>query len=117
MFGPYDMFTFMARLPETWQTYFYEAVGHPERDREFLVERSPSTHIHNLACPLLVIQGANDPRVVERESRDVAERLQAEGKTVEYVVYGDEGHDVIKYANKVDCYSRIVEFFRAVLRP
>lgn len=84
MFGPYNLFTFMERIPETWKTYFYMALGHPEKDREFLVERSPSTYLHQLACPLLVIQGANDPRVVERESRDVVEQLRAQGKDVEY---------------------------------
>lgn len=117
MFGPYNLFTFMDRLPETWKTYFYMALGHPERDREFLTERSPSTYLSQLACPLLVIQGANDPRVVERESRDVVEQLRAQGKDVEYIVYADEGHDVIKYANKVDCYGRITDFFRAQLNP
>ena len=117
MFGPYNLFTFVDRLPETWKTYFYIALGHPERDHDFLVERSPSTHLANLACPLLVMQGANDPRVVERESRDVVEQLQAQGKTVDYVVYADEGHDVIKFPNKVDCYDRIVDFFTAHLQP
>ena len=117
MFGPYNLFTFIDRLPETWKTYFYIALGHPERDHDFLRERSPSTHLGNLACPLLVMQGANDPRVVERESRDVVEQLQAQGKEVEYVVYADEGHDVLKFANKVDCYSRIVSFFAAHLQP
>ena len=117
MFGPYNLFTFIDRLPETWKTYFYMALGHPERDKEFLTERSPSTYLSQLACPLLVIQGANDPRVVERESRDVVEQLRAQGKDVEYIVYADEGHDVIKYANKVDCYSRITDFFRAQLNP
>ena len=117
MFGPYNLFTFVDRLPETWKTYFYIALGHPERDHDFLVERSPSTHLANLACPLLVMQGANDPRVVERESRDVVEQLQAQGKTVDYVVYADEGHDVIKFPNKVDCYNRIVDFFAAHLQP
>jgi pimeloyl-ACP methyl ester carboxylesterase len=111
MFGPYNLTTFIDRLPETWKTYFYQAVGHPERDAEFLAERSPSTYLSNLACPLLVMQGAHDPRVIERESRDVVERMQAEGKTVDYVVYADEGHDVLKYVNKVDCYNRIVDFF------
>lgn len=111
MFGPYNLTTFIDRLPETWKTYFYQAVGHPEKDAEFLAERSPSTYLSNLACPLLVMQGAHDPRVIERESRDVVERLQAEGKQVEYVVYADEGHDVLKYVNKVDCYNRIVDFF------
>jgi acetyl esterase/lipase len=111
MFGPYNLTTFIDRLPETWKTYFYQAVGHPEKDAEFLAERSPSTYLSNLACPLLVMQGAHDPRVIERESRDVVERMQAEGKTVDYVVYADEGHDVLKYVNKVDCYNRIVAFF------
>ena len=43
MFGPYNLLTFMERIPEAWKTYFYLAVGHPEQDKEFLVERSPST--------------------------------------------------------------------------
>lgn len=117
MFGPYNLFTFMERIPETWKTYFYMAVGHPEKDRDFLIERSPSTYLHQLACPLLVIQGANDPRVVERESRDVVDQLRNHGKQVDYVVYPDEGHDIIKYPNKVDCYTRITEFFKQHLRP
>ncbi len=115
MFGPYNLFTFMERLPETWKTYFYLAVGHPDKEAELLRERSPSTYMHNLACPMLVIQGAHDPRVTERESRDVVEQLRAQGKNVEYVVYPDEGHDVITYANKVDCYTRIADFFAANL--
>ncbi len=115
LFGPYNLFTFMDRLPETWKTYFHHAVGHPERDHDFLVERSPSTYLHQLACPLLVIQGANDPRVVERESRDVVEQLREQGKTVEYLVFDNEGHDVLKFENKVRCYNAIVDFFKATL--
>jgi dipeptidyl aminopeptidase/acylaminoacyl peptidase len=117
MFGPYNLFTFIDRLPEAWKTYFHQAVGNPHKDRDFLIERSPSTYLGNLACPMLVIQGANDPRVVERESRDVVETLQAQGKDVKYVVYADEGHDVITFANKVNCYTRITEFFTEHLRP
>jgi pimeloyl-ACP methyl ester carboxylesterase len=111
MFGPYSLFTFLERIPETWKTYFYMALGDPVKDKDFLTDRSPSTHLPNLACPMLVIQGANDPRVIERESRDVVEQLRAQGKQVEYIVYSDEGHDVIKFPNKVDCYNRIVDFF------
>jgi pimeloyl-ACP methyl ester carboxylesterase len=117
MFGPYDLFTFTDRLPETWKPYFHIAIGHPEKDRDFLIERSPRTHIENIACPLLVIQGKNDPRVVERESRDVVEQLQARGKTVEYLMFEDEGHDVLKYNNRVRCYNGITEFFKKHLRP
>jgi dipeptidyl aminopeptidase/acylaminoacyl peptidase len=111
MFGPYDLFTFMDRLPETWKPYFALAVGDPEKDRDFLVERSPKTHIESIACPLLVIQGQNDPRVVERESHDVVEHLRGLGRDVDYLVFEDEGHDVLKLGNRVRCYDAIVGFF------
>jgi pimeloyl-ACP methyl ester carboxylesterase len=111
MFGPYDLLTFMERMPETWKPYFALALGDPERDRDFLVERSPRTRIEQIACPLLVIQGQNDPRVVEAESRDLVEHLRGLGKTVDYLVFEDEGHDVLKLPNRVRCYERIVGFF------
>ncbi len=111
MFGPYDLFTFMDRLPETWKPYFALAVGDPEKDRDFLLDRSPRTHIDNVSCPLLVIQGQNDPRVVEQESRDVVEALREQGREVDYLVFEDEGHDVLKLPNRVHCYERIVGFF------
>jgi dipeptidyl aminopeptidase/acylaminoacyl peptidase len=111
MFGPYDLFTFMDRLPETWKPMFALSVGDPEKDRDFLVERSPKTHIADIACPLLVIQGQNDPRVVERESRDVVEQLRELGREVDYLVFEDEGHDVLKLGNRVRCYDTIVGFF------
>ena len=117
MFGPYDLFTFMERLPESWQTYFHLALGHPERDRDFLIERSPRTHIGDVECPMLVIQGQNDPRVVERESRDVVEQMQARGKQAEYLLFADEGHDVIKFNNRVTCYNAITDFFKKYLKP
>jgi pimeloyl-ACP methyl ester carboxylesterase len=116
MFGPYNLLTFMERIPETWKPYFAIAVGDPHRDRDFLLERSPYTYMQNIRCPLLVIQGANDPRVVERESRDVVESLRAMGKQVEYIVFEDEGHDVIKFHNKVRCYNAITEFFKKHLQ-
>jgi pimeloyl-ACP methyl ester carboxylesterase len=111
MFGPYDLFTFMDRIPETWKPYFALAVGDPEKDADFLVERSPKTHISDISCPLLVIQGQNDPRVVERESRDVVEELRQLGRDVDYLVFEDEGHDVLKLKNRVHCYDTIVGFF------
>ncbi len=60
----------------------------------------------------MVMQGAHDPRVIERESHDVVENLRLAGKQVTYVVYPDEGHDVIKFPNKVDCYNKITAFFK-----
>jgi len=117
MFGPYDLLTFIDRLPETWKPYFAIAVGDPVKDKDFLLERSPRTHIENTACPLLVIQGNNDPRVVERESRDVVEQLRAQGKTVDYLMFENEGHDVLKYENRVRCYNAISDFFKLHLKP
>ena len=113
MFGPYDLVTFSQRIPETWKPYFALVLGDPgkDEDRDFLVERSPKTHIEDIACPLLVIQGNNDPRVVEQESRDLVEGLRAGGKDVDYLVFEDEGHDVLKLPNRVRCYDAIVGFF------
>lgn len=117
MFGPYDMFSFMDRIPETWKPYFRIAVGDPEKDHDMLVERSPRTYIDQVACPLLVIQGKNDPRVIERESRDLVEHLRGIGKQVEYLVFENEGHDVLKFENRVRCYTAITDFFKQNLKP
>ena len=111
MFGPYDLFTFMDRLPETWKPYFHISVGHPEKDRDFLIERSPRTYFDQIGAPMLVIQGKNDPRVIEQESADVVKHLQEMGKDVSYLMFEDEGHDMVKFPNKVRCYNAITDFF------
>jgi len=117
MFGPYDLLTFSERIPETWKPYFKIALGDPENedDRKFLIERSPRTYLDQLRCPLLVIQGKNDPRVVERESRDLVENLRAIGKDIHYLVFENEGHDVLKFENRVVCYNAITDFFKRYL--
>jgi pimeloyl-ACP methyl ester carboxylesterase len=117
MFGPYDLFTFMDRLPATWKPYFHLSVGHPEKDKDFLTERSPRFHIENITAPLLVIQGKNDPRVIEQESRDLVEYLRSLGKEVEYLMFENEGHDVLKHENRVTCYNGITDFFKKHLKP
>jgi len=117
MFGPYDLPVWVTRLPETWQTYFHMALGHPDKDLDFLVERSPKTYLGDLACPMLVIQGANDPRVTKADSDGVVDELRANGKQIEYLVFEDEGHDVTKAANKVRCYTAIADFMAEHLKP
>jgi len=111
MFGPYNLVTFLERIPATWRPYYEIILGHPERDQEWLLERSPSTHLHRLACPMLVIQGRNDPRVVAAESEDLVRTLQAQGKDVSLLLFENEGHDVTKLENKVRCYTEIAQFF------
>ena len=117
MFGPYDLLTFVESLPETWKTYFYMTIGHPERDHDFLVERSPKTYLGDLACPMLVIQGRNDPRVVVGESDQLVDDLRAHGKEIEYLVFDDEGHDMVKRENKLRAYEAIADFLTKHLRP
>jgi pimeloyl-ACP methyl ester carboxylesterase len=119
MFGPYDLLTFLDRIPPTWKPYFYVALGNPDKpeDLAFLKERSPKTHIENIDFPMLVIQGRNDPRVVAEESEDLVEHLQDIGKDVDILLFENEGHGVEKYENKVICYNRITEFFKETLAP
>ena len=119
MFGPYDLLTFMERIPETWKPYFKIALGDPAKpeEKKFLIERSPKTHLSNMAAPMLVIQGRNDPRVVAAESEDLVRQLKAQGKDLELLVFEDEGHDVLKYENRVTCYNAITDFFAKYLNP
>jgi pimeloyl-ACP methyl ester carboxylesterase len=117
MFGPYDLISFIYRLPETWRTFFYLSIGHPEKNKEFLIERSPKTYMKNVKCPMLIIQGKNDPRVLVAESKEVVENLETNGVETEFLVFEDEGHDVIKFKNKVVCYTKITDFFKKHLQP
>ncbi len=117
MFGPYNLLTFADRVPESWKPYIAMVVGDPVKEPEFMKERSPSTYIHQIQCPLLVIQGKNDPRVWEQESRELVEELRGMGKQVDYLMFEDEGHDVLKFDNRVRCYNAITDFFTAHLRP
>jgi pimeloyl-ACP methyl ester carboxylesterase len=119
MFGPYDLLTFLERIPETWKPYFKIELGDPEKpeDRVFLTERSPKTHLHNMTAPMLVIQGRNDPRVAAAESEDLVRELQTAGKQMQLLVFENEGHDVLKYENRVRCYVAIADFFAQHLKP
>jgi len=112
MFGPYNLLTFLDRIPETWKTFFRLSVGDPEKDPDFLKERSPITYLKNFRAPMLIVQGKNDPRVVLQESKDLVEDLRGNNVQVEFLVFENEGHDVIKFKNKVLCYNKIVEFFK-----
>jgi pimeloyl-ACP methyl ester carboxylesterase len=119
MFGPYDLLTFLERIPATWKPYFKIALGDPEKaeERAFLIDRSPKTHLHQMAAPMLVIQGRNDPRVVAAESEDLVRELKSQGREIDLLVFEDEGHDVLKYENRVTCYTAIADFFAKHLKP
>jgi dipeptidyl aminopeptidase/acylaminoacyl peptidase len=85
--------------------------------KALLVDRSPKTYLDALACPMLVIQGRNDPRVVAKESEELVADLKKKGKEIELLVFEDEGHDVLKHHNRVTCYNAIADFFAKYLKP
>ncbi|HZD12592.1 MAG TPA: prolyl oligopeptidase family serine peptidase, partial [Candidatus Binatus sp.] len=112
MFGPYDLPRWASRVPPSWMPYIKLAIGDPETEKAFLLERSPKTYFDHLKSPLMIIQGRHDPRVPEPESKEVVEDLKRRGLNVDYLVFEDEGHDVLRFKNRVMCYTRITEFFQ-----
>ncbi|HEX7040256.1 MAG TPA: S9 family peptidase [Trueperaceae bacterium] len=90
--GPSNLITFVQSVPPFWRAMLKDWVGDAEEDREMLIERSPITYVDQLKAPLLVIQGANDPRVVKAESDQMVERLRERGVAVEYYVDEEAGH-------------------------
>ena len=117
MFGPYDLISWITRLPESWHAYFRLTIGDPETERDELVARSPRTYLGALACPLLVVQGGNDPRVTRTDSDEVIADLRGAGKDVDYLVFEDEGHDLTRLDNKARCIQAITAFFEQHLGP
>jgi dipeptidyl aminopeptidase/acylaminoacyl peptidase len=99
--GPSNLVTFSKAVPPTWRRFMDEWVGNPETEADFLMERSPITYVDAVRAPLLVMQGANDPRVVKPESDQMVERLRELGREVDYVVFEDEGHGFTKRENQL----------------
>lgn len=91
-------------------------VGDPDADAEFLLSRSPVTYAHQIRTPLLVIQGANDPRVPKHESDQIVVQLRSRGVEVRYEVYPDEGHIFGRRENQIKARSTAGEFLTAHLR-
>ena len=110
VFGVANLVTMLENAQPNWRRFLARWIGELPRDREKLVERSPITHIENVRCPMLILQGSNDPRVPQEESDQVVEKLRSLGRRVEYVVYPDEGHGFTKKRNAQDAYARIVDF-------
>jgi len=96
--GPSNLITLIDSFPEYWKPFlegsWYRRVGNPEveADREDLIARSPLFHCDAIKAPLLVVHGANDPRVKQHESDQIVVALRSKGKDVEYIVAPDEGH-------------------------
>jgi dipeptidyl aminopeptidase/acylaminoacyl peptidase len=110
IFGPSNLVTFAKAVPPTWKRFIARFVGDPETEADFLIERSPITYVENVRAPLLVIQGATDPRVVKSESDQFVAKLQSLGREVEYVVFDDEGHGFTKRTNELKAYRLTAEW-------
>ncbi|MCX7878849.1 MAG: S9 family peptidase [Ignavibacteria bacterium] len=110
IFGPSDLITFVETVPEHWKPAVYELVGDPVRDREFLAQRSPINFVDNIRCPLFIVQGKYDPRVVKAESDQIVEKLKQQNKEVEYLVLEDEGHGFSKVSNQIKVWEMICDF-------
>jgi dipeptidyl aminopeptidase/acylaminoacyl peptidase len=108
--GPSNLVTFANSVPPHWKPIMKAWVGDPEEDRALLLERSPITYVDKIRCPLMVVQGATDPRVVKAESDQMVERLRSMGRTVEYLVFEDEGHGFAKRANQLKGYGAMADF-------
>lgn len=113
IFGVSNLFTFMQSVPEHWKPIMNRWLGDPVKDKEKLEEDSPITYLSTMTKPMLVIQGANDPRVVKEESDQIVEALRGQGTAVEYIVLDDEGHGFSKKENEIFVYKNILNFLAA----
>lgn len=84
--------------------------GTIEEDGEFFDQISPIHHIDKITAPLMVIHGANDPRVPISEAEQIVEALRKRNHPVEYLRYDDEGHGIVKLENRIDAYGKIAVF-------
>jgi len=115
--GPSNLETLLASIPPYWESgrrIFANAIGDPETERgqSLLKERSPLTHVANISKPLLIGQGANDPRVKQAESDQIVEAMKAKDIPVTYVLYPDEGHGFQKPENNLSFFA-VAEAFLA----
>ncbi|HEV8535130.1 MAG TPA: S9 family peptidase [Candidatus Limnocylindria bacterium] len=89
--------------------------GDPVKDADFLESISPLNFIDRIRAPLMVIHGANDPRVPVDEAEQIVATLRSRGRPVEYLRYEDEGHGLAKAKNRADAWPKVVAFFERYL--
>ncbi|QKY71014.1 S9 family peptidase [Lentibacillus sp. CBA3610] len=110
VFGPSDLFTFVNSVPDHWKPIMERWLGDPERDKKRFIRDSPVTYLDSMTKPMLVIQGAHDPRVVKAESDNIVAKLEEKGRDVDYMVLDDEGHGFSKKENEIKVYKRMLDF-------
>jgi dipeptidyl aminopeptidase/acylaminoacyl peptidase len=111
--GPSNLKTLIETIPPYWApmiAQFYRRVGDPAKDTEFLWSRSPLSRVSDIRIPLLIAQGANDPRVKQAESEQIVAALKEAGIDYEYMLFPDEGHGFAKPENRLRFYAAAERF-------
>lgn len=116
--GPSNLKTLLETIPPYWApmiAQLYRRVGNPETDAEFLWSRSPLSRAGDIRIPLLIAQGANDPRVKQAESEQIVAALTEAGIEHEYLLFPDEGHGFAKPENRIKFYTAAERFLARYL--
>ena len=116
--GPSNLQTLLETIPPYWapmKAELYKRVGNPETDKEFLWSRSPLSRAGDIRIPLLIAQGANDPRVKQAESEQIVAALAEAGIDYEYMLFPDEGHGFAKPENRLKFYAAAERFLAKYL--
>ena len=119
IFGVANWLRTLHSIPPWWgaaRESLFAEMGNPETDSAALYNKSPLFFADQLTKPLMVLQGANDPRVLQVESDEIVEAVKANGVPIEYVVFEDEGHGFVKRENQIEGYQAILEFLNQYLR-
>ena len=123
IFGVTNWLRTLTSIPPWWTEFrdsLYAEIGDPVADKERLESRSPLLHAANIRKPILVIQGKNDPRVLEAESREIAAAIEKKGVPVEFIEFPDEGHGFRSKVNRIrasDAYVAFLERHLAAPSP
>jgi dipeptidyl aminopeptidase/acylaminoacyl peptidase len=113
IFGVANWVRTLQSIPSWWEAQrkaLYAELGDPMADEARLRRISPLFHAGNIRKPLIVLQGANDPRVLKVESDEIVEAVKKNGVPVEYMVFPDEGHGFVKKENQLRGYRAILDF-------
>jgi len=113
--GPSNLFTLLASIPPYWEvarSIFFTRVGNPDdpRDKEPLTRASPLFSADKIKVPLLIGQGANDPRVRQAEAEQIVDAIARHRGSALYVLYTDEGHGFVRPENRLDFTARMEKF-------